>query len=188
MAWLHRLEEWLIAALLAVMTLVAFGQVIARYVFNYSFVWALELVTFLFAWLIFLGAAYGVRVHAHIGVDAFVQILGRRAGQVCGALAAALCIVYSVIVVVASWTYVGKMYSIGILAQDLPIEQWIPRTVMVIGFGILVARFSQLLYKILTGQEQGMLLANEAANALKLAATESDEQYKGKKGDGEVRS
>ena len=52
---LERLEEGVIAFLLATMTLITFGQVIARYVFDYSFVWALELVTFLFAWLIFLG-------------------------------------------------------------------------------------------------------------------------------------
>ena len=50
--WFHRLEEGLIALLLAAMTLITFGQVIARYVFNYSFVWALELVIFLFAALI----------------------------------------------------------------------------------------------------------------------------------------
>ena len=170
MVWLHRFEEWLIATILAVMTAITFMQVIARYVFNFSFVWALELVTYLFAWLIFLGAAYGVRMGSHIGVDAFVQTLGRRAGQVCGAIAAGLCIVYSVIVVVASWTYVGKMYSIGILAQDLPIEQWIPRTVMLIGFSILIFRFSQLFYRIVTGQEKGLHLADEAADALKLRA------------------
>ena len=38
MRWIERLEEVLIAVLLTVMTLVTFGQVIARYVFNYSFV------------------------------------------------------------------------------------------------------------------------------------------------------
>jgi len=63
--WLERLEEGLIAFLLAAMTIVTFVQVIARYVFNYSFSWALELVTYLFAWLIFLGIPYGVRVGSH---------------------------------------------------------------------------------------------------------------------------
>ena len=43
--WFERLEEGLIAFLLAAMTLLTFVQVIARYVFNYSFVWALELDT-----------------------------------------------------------------------------------------------------------------------------------------------
>ena len=170
MAWLHRFEEWLIATLLAVMTLVAFGQVIARYVFNYSFVWALELVTFLFAWQIFLGMAYGVRMGSHIGVDALVKSLGPRAAQVCAALGAALCIVYSGILFWGGLVYVEKMYSIGIMAQDIPIPQWVPRTVLPIGFGILIVRFSQLFYRVVTGKQQGLQLADEAAEALKLRA------------------
>ncbi|HQU51089.1 MAG TPA: TRAP transporter small permease subunit, partial [Casimicrobiaceae bacterium] len=44
------------------MTVVTFVQVVARYVFNYSFVWALELTGVMFAWLIFVGMSYGVRV------------------------------------------------------------------------------------------------------------------------------
>ncbi len=56
------------------MTLLTFIQVVARYVFNYSFVWALELNGVLFAWLIFIGMSYGVRVGAHIGIDAAGQV------------------------------------------------------------------------------------------------------------------
>ena len=77
--WFHRLEEGLIALLLAVMTLITFTQVVARYVFNFSFVWALELVTYLFGFLIFLGMSYGVRVGSHIGVDALVKALKPKA-------------------------------------------------------------------------------------------------------------
>ena len=167
MRWLHRLEEWLIAALLAVMTLVTFAQVVARYVFNYSFVWALELVTYLFAWMIFLGMAYGVRVGSHIGVDVLVKSLGRLGARICGALAAALSIVYSVFLFIGSWQYVDKMHTIGILAQDMPIEQWIPRLVLPLGFGILIFRFTEVLWRILTGREAGLHLADEAADALK---------------------
>ena len=54
LAWLERLEEGFIALLLAAMTLITFGQVVARYIFNYSFTWALELTGVLFAWLIFI--------------------------------------------------------------------------------------------------------------------------------------
>jgi len=73
MRWLERLEEVLVAFLMAAMTITAFVQVVARYVFNYSFVWALELNTVFFAWLIFVGMSYGVRVGAHIGIDAVVK-------------------------------------------------------------------------------------------------------------------
>jgi C4-dicarboxylate transporter DctQ subunit len=105
--WLERLEETLIAALLAAMTLVAFTQVIARYVFNYSFTSALELTTTLFAGLIFLGIPYGVRVGSHIGMEALVRALNPRAARIVGAAAAALCFAYAAILLAGSWQYVS---------------------------------------------------------------------------------
>lgn len=167
--WLERLEEWLIAALLALMTIITFVQVIARYVFNYSFVWALELVTFLFAWLIFLGMCYGVRTGSHIGVDAMVKKLGRRPARIAAAAAALLCIAYAGIVFTGSWRYVSKMYEIGTLAQDMPVPLWVPRLSLPIGFGLLGIRFAQVLFRVISGKE-AHLLGDEAADALKLGA------------------
>jgi C4-dicarboxylate transporter DctQ subunit len=176
LTWLGRLEEWLIAAILAVMTSITFTQVIARYIFNYSFVWALELVTYLFAWLIFLGMAYGVRVGTHIGVDALVKTLKPGPARVVGAIAALLCIVYSVIGFVGGWVYVKKMYDVGIMAQDLPIEQWIPRLVLPFGFALLIIRFSELFYRIVTGRERGLHLVDEAAEALRMKAEQTSDR------------
>jgi C4-dicarboxylate transporter DctQ subunit len=166
-AWFHRLEEGLIALLLAVMTLVTFTQVIARYVFNYSFVWALELVTFLFGFLIFLGMSYGVRVGSHIGVDALVKALKPGAARVVGALAATLCLAYSIVIFFGSWQYVAKMYEIGIMSEDLPIPQWVPRLALLAGFGLLILRFAEMLLRIVRGREIRMQLADEASDALK---------------------
>jgi C4-dicarboxylate transporter DctQ subunit len=163
--WLDRLEEGVIAFLLATMTVITFGQVIARYVFDYSFVWALELVTFLFAWLIFLGMSYGVRVGSHIGVDALVKALGPRAARIVGAIATLCCIVYALIGLVGSYRYVSTMHMIGTLAQDLPIPVWIPQLVLPLGFGLLALRFAEVFYRIVTGRE-AHLLGDEAAAIL----------------------
>lgn len=171
--WLERLEEGVIAFLLAAMTLITFAQVIARYVFNYSFVWALELVTILFAWLIFLGMSYGVRVGSHIGVDALVKTLPARTARVLVAIGALLCMVYAAIVFAGAWRYVATMYDLGIEAQDLPIQQWVPRMVLPIGFALLFLRFGQVFYRALTGQ-QSRLLGDEAEEALKLRDAEAD--------------
>jgi len=169
--WFARLEEGLIAFLLAAMTLVTFAQVVARYLFNYSFVWALELTTFLFGGLIFLGISYGVRVGAHIGVDALVKILPKKLAHKLGLVATLLCLVYAAIVFVGGWIYVRKMYDIGILAQDLPIPQWIPRLVMPIGFALLFFRFAQILYKMWQGKDVH-LLGDEVEEALKYSSDE----------------
>ena len=163
--WYDRVEEALIAFLLALMTLITFGQVIARYIFDYSFVWALELVTFLFAWLIFLGMSYGVRVGSHIGVDALVNALGRRTARAVGAVATLCCIGYSLIALFGSFVYVSKMHSIGTLAQDLPIPVWIPQIVLPLGFALLALRFGEVLWRIVTGKS-AHLLGDEAAAIL----------------------
>lgn len=167
MRWLEHLEEGLITFLMAAMTLVTFMQVIARYVFNYSFVWALELTGVMFAWLIFIGMSYGVRVGAHIGVDAAVKALGPRSARIVELVAATLCIAYALIVVVGGVQYVYKIYSVGILMQDIPIQSWIPRVVLPLGFLLLAFRFAQVLSRMARG-EDAHLLGDEAKDALKL--------------------
>ena len=177
MRWLEHLEEGLITFLMAAMTIVTFMQVVARYVFNYSFVWALELTGVMFAWLIFIGMSYGVRVGAHIGVDAVVRTLSKSAARVVSMIAAALCIVYAVIVFVGGFRYVRKMYEVGILMQDIPIQQWIPRVILPLGFALLALRFGQVLYKLAAGKE-AHLLGDEAEEALKLKQEQSAEERK----------
>jgi len=166
MRWLEHIEEGLIAFLLAAMTLVTFTQVIARYVFNYSFVWALEITGVMFGFLIFIGMAYGVRVGVHIGVDAFVKTLSREHARVVNMIAASLCLLYAGIVVVGGWIYVKKMHDVGILMQDIPIQQWIPRAILPIGFALLGLRFAQVLWRVARG-EDAHLLGDEAKDALK---------------------
>jgi C4-dicarboxylate transporter DctQ subunit len=163
---LERLEEGLIAFLLTVMTVITFTQVVARYVFNYSFVWALELNTFLFAWLIFLGAAYGVREGAHIGVDALVKALSPGKARITAIAASLLCMAYAVIVFTGGWVYVAKMYQVGIMAEDIPIPQWVPRLVLPIGGVLLFLRFGQVLYRLIVGRE-AHLLGDEAKDAIR---------------------
>lgn len=170
--WLEHIEEGLIAFLLAVMTLVTFAQVIARYVFNYSFVWALELTIYSFGALIFLGMAYGVRVGAHIGVDAFIRLLPARAAHYLAMVSTMLCIAYAGIVLYGSWIYVSKIHLIGIMAQDLPIPQWVPRVVLPLGFALLIWRFGQVLWNLLRGGHAS-LLGDEVADAMKYRSDDS---------------
>jgi C4-dicarboxylate transporter, DctQ subunit len=167
--WLERVEELLIAALLGVMTLVTFAQVIARYVFNYSFTSALELTTTLFAGLIFLGIPYGVRVGSHIGMEALVHALNPRAARIVGAVAALLCFAYAAILLVGSCQYVSKMYGLDIDMEDLPIPQWAPRAIMIVSFALLMLRFGQAFVRIVRGRGAGLAFADEAADVVRLS-------------------
>lgn len=167
MRWLDRLEEGIVIVLMAGMTLLAFGQVVARYVFNYSFVWALEVIGVMFAWLIFVGMAYGVRVGTHIGVDLLVRSLRPGAARVVGCIAVVLCIVYALILAWGGLQYVDKMHTVGIEMQDVPLPQWVPRLVLPVGFLWLAFRFAQALWDVARGG-QVHLLGDESHDALKL--------------------
>lgn len=173
--WLEHTEEGLIAFLLAAMTVVTFGQVIARYVFNYSFVWALELTMYFFGAMIFLGMSYGVRVGAHIGVDAVVRMLPKRIAHHLAIISTLLCIIYATIVLYGGWVYVSKMHMIGIMAQDLPIPQWVPRTVVPLGFALLIYRFGEVLWHLIRGDDAS-LLGDEVADAMKYRSDDTGDQ------------
>ena len=101
----NAVEEGVIAFLFAAMTLVTFSQVVARYVFNTGVVWALELTVYLFAWLVLLGMSYGVKVHAHLGVDAFAKLFPSRTQRLLGLLAVAAGLIYGTILLIGSWRY-----------------------------------------------------------------------------------
>jgi len=174
MKFLKRLDEWLIALLLAAMTLLTFSQVVMRYVFNSGFTWAVELTGVFFAGMIFIGISYGVRVGAHIGVDAVVKMLPPKPRRFTSILAVLLCLVYAGMVIYGSMIYVLKMKSAGIELEDLPIPMWTVRAILPVGFILLVLRFLPVLKNLVTGKSDRLHLADEVEEALKLKAMEEN--------------
>lgn len=174
MKYLKSLDEWLIAILLAAMTLLTFSQVVMRYVFNSGLTWAVEFTTILFACMIFIGISYGVRVGAHIGVDALVKLLPVRPRRYVSIVAVLLCLVYAGMVIYGSLQYVAKMKSAGIELEDMAIPMWVVRAILPIGFMLLVLRFLQVLANLVTGKSDRLHLADEVEEALKLKAMEEN--------------
>jgi len=165
---LKHLDEWIIAFLLAAMTLMTFSQVVMRYVFNSGLTWAVELTGILFAWMIFIGISYGVRVGAHIGVDAVVKLLPPKLRRLVSILAVLLSFVYAGMIIYGSMFYVLKMKSAGIELEDLPIPMWTVRAILPVGFMLLVLRFMPVLINLIRGRSDHLHLADEVEDAMKL--------------------
>jgi TRAP-type C4-dicarboxylate transport system permease small subunit len=72
-----------IAACLAVMVVLVFGNVVLRYGFNSGITISEELSRWLLVWLTFLGAIVAVREHSHLGVDSLVRILPPLGKRIC---------------------------------------------------------------------------------------------------------
>ncbi len=100
-----KFEETLIAIILGLMTLVTFANVVARYGFNSNILWALEVTSILFAWLILLGVSYCVKINAHLGVDAIVNLLAAPTRLAFTLFAVACSIAYAFLLLKGGWDF-----------------------------------------------------------------------------------
>jgi TRAP-type C4-dicarboxylate transport system permease small subunit len=85
-----QLISYLIAAALALMVVLVFGNVFMRYAFNSGFSVSEELSRWLFVWLTFLGAVVAVRDNGHLGTDMLVGRLGPLGKKICMGLSLVL--------------------------------------------------------------------------------------------------
>jgi TRAP-type C4-dicarboxylate transport system permease small subunit len=64
--------EFISVILIGCMLLLAFAQVIMRYVFNSPFTWSDELVRYLFIWCIFLGSSIAMAKGVHLKAGVYI--------------------------------------------------------------------------------------------------------------------
>lgn len=75
--------EVLIAACLALMAVLVFGNVVLRYAFDSGITVSEEASRWLFVWMTFLGAIVAIKEHAHLGTDMLVSRLSVRGKKAC---------------------------------------------------------------------------------------------------------
>lgn len=177
----NQIEEAIMSLILVAMTLLVFVQVVARFGFDTGIDWAQEATLLLSGWFVILGASYGVKAGAHIGVDVFVKMLPSKAHRAATVVAVLACLLYCVLFLIGSWDYVMKMRMIGIELEDIPVPKWIASSVLIIGFVLLIIRFLQLGWKVITGQADGFHFADEAEESMHLAEElKASEQKEGR--------
>jgi C4-dicarboxylate transporter DctQ subunit len=166
---LNRAEEAIIALLLVTMTLLVFIEVVMRFGFGGGFLWAQELTLHLSAWFVLFGVSYGLKVGAHIGVDAFVKTLPAMGQRFLSTIAVLLSLAYCGLFLYGSWIYLSKMKKIGIELEDMPIQTWVAHSILIIGLTFLSIRLLQLLWRIIKGDATGFAHKSEAEESMHLA-------------------
>lgn len=78
-----RLLEIVTVALLALMVVLVFGNVVLRYAFNSGITVTEELSRWMFVWTTFLGGVVALRHHGHLGTEFLVGRLGPRGRKLC---------------------------------------------------------------------------------------------------------
>ncbi|WP_411033698.1 TRAP transporter small permease [Shinella sp. BYT-45] len=93
-----------IAALLAGMVVLVFGNVVLRYAFNTGITYSEELSRIFFLWLTFLGAVVAMREHGHLGVDTLLRRLPPAGARIAVLVGQALMLWATWLMISGSWT------------------------------------------------------------------------------------
>ncbi|SHO54917.1 2,3-diketo-L-gulonate TRAP transporter small permease protein YiaM [Vibrio quintilis] len=181
-------EEFLIAFFLGSMTLLTFANVIFRYVFNDNILWALELTVFMFAWMVLVGASYGVKKHFHIGVDVVINMAPQGMRKLFALISVSGCLAFAVLLLIGSWNYwypfiterawyetddipmpdmlqfLADWFNEGEAYEKLP--RFIPYMALPLGMGLLTIRFAQAAYQVITGKMDRLISGHEAEEDL----------------------
>jgi C4-dicarboxylate transporter, DctQ subunit len=151
---LDRLEEILVASLLAAATLIIFVAVVHRfgigfhalypYLHDIHISWAQELSIYMLIWMAKFGAAYGVRTGIHVGVDVLINHLDKSNRKVvilfglfCGAL-------FTAIVGTMGAKFVFGLYGTDQTSPDLEIPSWFVYLCIPLGSYLMCFRFLQV--------------------------------------------
>jgi C4-dicarboxylate transporter, DctQ subunit len=166
---LDRLEEILIASLIAGATLLIFVAVTHRYaldmsakfhlnaiydaLFKINLSWAQELCIYMFVWMAKFGAAYGVRTGIHVGVDVLINNLPPRwrfVSVMFGLLAGAF---FTAVVGTLGVRFVYDLSKTDQTSPDMEMPMWIVYLAIPCGSYLMSLRFLQVAWSFLrTGE------------------------------------
>jgi C4-dicarboxylate transporter DctQ subunit len=192
---MDQFEETLIAILLGLMTLVTFANVIARYVFNDNFLWALETTVFLFAWLVLLGSSYCVKKNLHLGIDIVANMLPPSGRKLIALFSVLACISFSLLLLKGSWDYWYPFITERAFLEtdDVPMPEFlqflstilndgeryekmprfIPYFALPLGVAMLSFRFIQVGWWVLTDKIDLIIASHEAEDHEKIMGLQS---------------
>jgi TRAP-type C4-dicarboxylate transport system permease small subunit len=102
--------------MMAAMASLVFVNVITRYIFNFSIIWAEEVSQYLMIWIAYLGAGLALREGRHVALellqDSLPVALGRNVRMVVGAL---------VLAFLGAVTILGFQFAVFVWNQETPV-------------------------------------------------------------------
>lgn len=146
---------------------IAFTNVVARYAFDASLVWATELTIFLFLWSAFFGAAYCFKKDAHIAVTVILDIVPSRIAKMMLLMSHLVTIIFLLCVAYFGYEYILLVIELDERSIDLwDMPMWIVYLVIPVAFGFAAYRVGERIHVILSTSHDKILKESEAEQVL----------------------
>lgn len=147
---LNRLEDNIVGIILLIMTILAFINVIARYVFLASLPWVEELNRLGLVIITYVGAACALKNHAHLGLTIITDRLPEKAQRVVAVFGCICGLFFCYIGIRYGFRMVVNEYKNNILTQGMQWPEYLFGVWLPVGCIVLGIRFIQsAIYTIL---------------------------------------
>lgn len=141
--------ESTIGAIAVALVVTAFGQVVARYGFSYSFPWVLEVDVMLMVWLTFLSGYVGVRRRAHMATDFLVASLSGTWRRRVAIVAWLLC---AMLVALVGWNSIPVLDAMtGMHFVSVPIQLNAMYASLPVGMALMLVAIAAELVALVRG-------------------------------------
>ncbi len=146
---------------------VAFVNVVARYVFDASFTWATELTIFSFLWSVFFAAAYCFKKDAHIAVTVVLDIVPSRVAKIMLLISHLVTFIFLSAVAYFGYKYLFLVIDLDEKSIDLwDMPMWIIYLVIPVSFSFGAYRVAERIHGILSTSHSKILKESEAEQVL----------------------
>ncbi|KAB7886149.1 TRAP transporter small permease [Poseidonibacter ostreae] len=146
---------------------VAFTNVVARYAFDASLVWATELTIFLFLWSAFFGAAYCFKKDAHIAVTVVLDLMPSKIAKVMLLMSHTVTITFLLAIAYYGYEYLFLLIELDERSIDLwDMPMWIVYLVIPISFFFAAFRVGEKIVQIVKTPHEEVVAESEAEQVL----------------------
>lgn len=152
--WLDKnFELVILAVLLIIMSVLSFWNVVMRFVFNNPIGWSDEICCYCLALSAFFSLPCAVRMGTTIRVDTLTMVLSAKIQRIITLICSVLMIVFLSLLIIGGIDLVKSAAEIGQASPALGIPVANMYRLMVIGFGLTIFRYAELIVRVLTGRD-----------------------------------
>lgn len=197
--YLNKAEEFLLSVILVFMVILIFTNSMAEFAHKLSvkyldedssvtasitdfvlqFNWSEPFTLILSGWLVLIGASYCIREKAHITVELFTAKLDGTVAKVVTTLALLACLTYAGIFLYGSIPVFWQDYQLKFENDNIAVENWKFNIILVLGFGLIILRFLETLYRAVIKNDTSVLRhISEVKESMELAESVKSLQEK----------
>lgn len=139
-----KIEEYICFITLVIMSVAVLMQIINRSFLGRPFPYGEELARYMMVWATMFGTSAGVKIGAHVGVDALIQVIPPKALTLVTLATSLIALAFFAFVGYLSIDIVLGIQETGQISPALQLPMWIAYLALPLGFALCLFRQYQL--------------------------------------------